>query len=138
MSLCILAGGKLLMVAASTFSLVWTHSVEKTEWQEDWQIIKGDLQLTRARVKGSGAGMDPGDGAQLVAGWWQWHPEVPAIHELHLAASGATVSGWSLCPGLSGSLDRSESAGHSQSSGDACLFLGAQQGETITIRSCRP
>ncbi|MEZ5450817.1 MAG: DUF1850 domain-containing protein [Thiolinea sp.] len=32
------------------------------------------LQLLQARVKGSGAGMEPGDDAVLKDGWWVWQP----------------------------------------------------------------
>ena len=60
MSLCILAGGKVTVIAATAFSLSWIHSVEKIEWQEDWAIVDAEFVLTEARVKGSGAGMDPG------------------------------------------------------------------------------
>jgi len=38
MSLCILSGLKLSTFALSFFTLSWTHSVEKIEWQEDWFI----------------------------------------------------------------------------------------------------
>lgn len=97
MSLCILAGGKTAVMAISAFTLSWTHSVEKVEWQEDWKITPAGLVLDLARVKGSGAGMEPGDGAFLKDGWWVWAPKTPALPELRLAASGKTVSGWKLC-----------------------------------------
>ncbi|MCB1637494.1 MAG: DUF1850 domain-containing protein, partial [Thiothrix sp.] len=61
MSLCVVTAGKTLTLAVSLFTLSWTHSVEKTGWQEDWQVSKAGLQLLQARVKGSGAGMEPGD-----------------------------------------------------------------------------
>ncbi len=38
MSLCILAAAKTSIFAVSLFTLSWTHSVEKIEWQEDWKI----------------------------------------------------------------------------------------------------
>jgi hypothetical protein len=41
--------------------------------------------------------MEPGDGARRQDGWWVWEPHVPPLPELVLAASGATVSGWTLC-----------------------------------------
>lgn len=97
MSLCVLAGGKVVMLAASAFTLAWTHSVEKTAWEEDWQVTASSLQLTQARIKGSGAGMEPPDGAVLFQGWWAWQPTMPPQPRLVLAASGATGNGWSLC-----------------------------------------
>ncbi|KJS14557.1 MAG: hypothetical protein VR78_10010, partial [Hoeflea sp. BRH_c9] len=96
LALCIVAGGKAMTIATAVFSLSWSHSVEKTEWRENWRITEQGLELTEARVKGSGAGMDPGEGARLEDGWWVWTPETPLAPELVLAASGATVSAWRL------------------------------------------
>ena len=56
MSLCVLTGTKVTTFAISFFTLVWTHSVEKVEWQEDWKIINSKLKIVESRVKGSGAG----------------------------------------------------------------------------------
>ena len=97
MSLCLMAGTKAVTLAVTAFTLSWTHSVERTEWHETWQVSPAGLELTEARVKGSGAGMEPGEGARLQDGWWIWNPAVGPQTEVHLAASGATVSGWQLC-----------------------------------------
>ncbi|MCQ8896645.1 DUF1850 domain-containing protein [Limnobacter humi] len=99
MSVCALAGVVLVACVQSTdFTLTWTHSVERVEWQEDWRVDGDTLIQTQARVKGSGAGMDPAPGAQLLNGWYVWVPQ-PALHlqEIRLANSGATVSAWTLC-----------------------------------------
>jgi hypothetical protein len=42
------------------------HSVEKVEWQEDWRIIISKLKIVDARVKGSGAGMEPPADSKLI------------------------------------------------------------------------
>lgn len=118
-ALCILAAGKTTVIAASMFSLSWTHSVQKTEWQEDWRIEQKGLLLTEARVKGSGAGMEPPEGSQLIGGWWVYQPPLPAQKTLVLASSGATGSGWKLC-----------ASGH-------CMELGENVGETIILNSCQ-
>jgi hypothetical protein len=118
-SLCILAGAKAATLAASAFTLIWTHSVEKTEWREAWRVVPAGLELVEARVKGSGAGIDPPDGALLEDGWWIYAPKVAPLPRLILAASGATVSGWTLC------------------ANGNCLTLGAEAGETIVIEACR-
>ena len=55
------------------------------------------LRVVEARIKGSGAGMDPPDGAVLEDGWWVYAPKVGPQQRLVLAASGATGSGWTLC-----------------------------------------
>ncbi len=121
MSLCIATAGKIIALTISGFSLNWIHSVEKTEWREDWSIVEKQLVLTSASVKGSGAGMDPGEGAVLKDGWWVWQPDLDPIASLALSASGATVSGWSLCP---------------QDSDQPCMELGTVQGDVITLRYC--
>ena len=118
MSLCVLAGGKTVVMAVSAFTLAWTHSVEKTGWEEDWRATPAGLHLVEARVQGSGAGMEPPEGAQLADGWWRWKPALPPQQRLVLAASGATVSGWSLC------------------GGGTCIALGNAAGEPVVIAPC--
>jgi hypothetical protein len=115
---CILAAGKTLALAATAFTLSWTHSVEKTEWREAWALTPAGFELTQARVKGSGAGMDPGPGATEQDGWWIWQPKTPPVPQLVLAASGATVSPWTLC------------------TDQRCLDLGAQAGDPVVIAPC--
>ena len=118
MSLCILAGGKTTIMAVSAFTLAWTHSVERTTWEEDWLVTPAGLELVEARIKGSGAGMEPPDDAILLDGWWVYRPSVPPRKEVTLAASGATMSGWRLC-----------AEGH-------CRALGVQAGETTRLAAC--
>lgn len=97
MSLCVSVAGSSILLVTTAFNLSWTHSVEKLTWQEDWQVTDSSLSLLTARVKGSGAGMEPGEGAVLRHGWWEWQPKLAPQQELVLAASGATNSGWRLC-----------------------------------------
>lgn len=117
-ALCVATAAAVLSWHTSVFTLSWTHSVEKTEWQESWSIEDDALVLKEARVKGSGAGMDPGEGARLEKGWWVWQPSLPPIPSLNLSASGATVSPWTLC------------------AGNECMALGEESGETIRLWSC--
>lgn len=116
--LCIVSG-KAVAIAAGIFTLGWTHSVEKTEWQERWTVTPQGLVLQEARVRGSGAGMEPGANARRVDGWWVWTPDLPPLPELALAASGTTVSGWRLCDA------------------DGCRELGGLKQEPIVLRPCR-
>ena len=69
MGSCLIAGAMTLALASPGFTLSWTHSVEKITWRESWAITGTGLRLTEAAVKGSGAGMEPGDGAVLRNGW---------------------------------------------------------------------
>ena len=84
------------VLSVTAFTLAWTHSVEKTAWQEDWRITSRGLELTAARVKGSGAGMEPPPDARLVGGWFQWQPKPAPMPEVALANSGAAGE-WRLC-----------------------------------------
>ncbi len=93
---CLLAGGTSAKVAAGLLTLAWTHSVEKIEWQEVWRATPAGLEIVEARVRGSGAGMEPGEDARLVDGRWVWRPRRPAVAELWLARSGATAD-WRIC-----------------------------------------
>lgn len=97
MSICLLAGGKTIVFAAAAFTLSWTHSVEKTRWEEHWQVTPAGLRVVEARVRGSGAGMDPPEGSVFRDGWWIYRPTVAPLDRLVLAASGATGEGWTLC-----------------------------------------
>ena len=97
MSLCLAAGGKTAVLAFSSFMLAWTHSVEKIEWQEDWRLAAGGLELVEARVKGSGAGMEPPENARFDGKWWHYTTDMPPVPQLVLARSGATASDWRIC-----------------------------------------
>ncbi|MFP1643546.1 DUF1850 domain-containing protein [Pontitalea aquivivens] len=118
MTACLMIGATLLSLSGDAFTLEWEHSVERIAWQEAWQITSDGLKLTRAAVKGSGAGMEPGPGARLADGWWVWAPSLPLLPALTLAASGATRAGWRLCDG------------------DDCRELGADPGDAITLAPC--
>jgi hypothetical protein len=96
LSLCLASAGVLKTLSIAVFTLAWTHSVEKIEWQEDWRVTPRTLELMRARVKGSGAGMEPPPEARLVDGWFQWQPMRPPIPELVLGNSGAAGE-WRVC-----------------------------------------
>lgn len=96
--LCLfLASGALAAaLPVGAFTLAWTHSVEKTEWREDWSVRDGALVVERARIRGSGAGMEPPQGAVLADGWWEYVPDLPPQKELVLARSGFTAD-YTLC-----------------------------------------
>lgn len=119
-ALCILSAGKTTALAATFFTLSWTHSIEKTRWEEDWRITPAGLQIVEARIKGSGAGMEPPADAALKDGWWVYVPKTAPQPSLRLAASGATSGGWTLC------------------AADACRELGAVSGDTIVLAPCGP
>lgn len=99
--LCLFAlGGALLAsLPGGAFTLSWTHSIEKTEWREQWSIDAGRLRLVEARIRGTGAGMEPGPDARMTAdGWMAWRPDLPPQDSVTLAASGFTAE-HRLCAG---------------------------------------
>jgi hypothetical protein len=86
-TVCLAAGALAAVLATDAFTLSWTHSVEKVEWQEDYRVVDGALVLQQARIKGSGAGMEPPDGAVLRDGWWVYRPATGPIDVLRLTHS---------------------------------------------------
>jgi len=96
MPLCITAGGVVVALALDTFTLAWTHSIEQVRWEEDYRVEGTALRLTEARIRGSGAGMDPPAGARLEHGIWHYTPALPALPVLRLAHSHFTP-GYELC-----------------------------------------
>lgn len=96
-AVCILLAGSLrATLPAQEFTVAWMHSVEKTRWEERYRVAGRSLVLDRARVEGSGAGMDPGRGAKLDGGWWTWHPHAAPLSELRLTISPYT-SDYDIC-----------------------------------------
>ena len=96
LSLCLASAGLVKALSIAAFTLAWTHSIEKVEWQEDWRVTAQGLELKQARVKGSGAGMEPPADARLVNGWFQWQLARGPMPELVLGNSGAAGE-WRLC-----------------------------------------
>jgi len=116
--ICVLAAGKTTAFAAALFTLGWTHSIEKTRWEEEWRVTAAGLELVEARVKGSGAGMEPAEDAVLRDGWWVWRPHLLPQQRLVLAASGVAGAGWTLC------------------AAQTCYEIGAVAGEPAVVRFC--
>lgn len=114
-----MVGAVAMHLASPDFTLNWTHSVEKVEWVESWRVEPDGLHLRGAKVKGSGAGMEPDDSAVLQDGWWVWQTD-RLLPELDLAASGATGAGWRIC----------------QAGG--CQEIGAAAGAAIRLAPCAP
>ena len=96
MSLCLAAGAVAASLAVESFTLSWIHSIEKIRWEEDWRIEDRALVLTEARIRGSGAGMEPPAGAVLKNGVWHYRPELPPQTVLRLTHS-PHAGGYTLC-----------------------------------------
>jgi hypothetical protein len=96
MSLCLAAGAVSAVLAVEGFTLGWIHSIEKIRWEEDWRIEGRALVITEARIRGTGAGMEPPAGSVLKDGVWRYRPLLPPQTVLRLAHSPYT-SGYELC-----------------------------------------
>ncbi|MGE3246116.1 MAG: DUF1850 domain-containing protein [Beijerinckiaceae bacterium] len=97
MPLCIASAGGIAKVSALAFTLAWTHSVEKTRWEEDWRVTPAGLEIVEARIEGSGAGMDPPDNARFDGKFWRWKPPLKPLPEVLLRRSEAVPQGWTFC-----------------------------------------
>jgi hypothetical protein len=124
MSLCVAAGGVIVTLAVESFTLAWTHSIEKIRWEEDYRVAGAQLVLTEARVRGSGAGMEPTADSTFANGVWHYDPHLAPLNELRLTQS-TYASGYELCQR------------------DRCAPLTdyaprAENGDVIELRSCEP
>lgn len=86
-ALCIAVGTALVTLPARHFTLRWQHTVEKVLWEEDYLVAGDWLYLSRARVQGSGAGMEPPADAVRVGPWWEYRPSARWHREVKLARS---------------------------------------------------
>lgn len=96
MNLCLMAGAFVVSLGVPQITLAWTHSVEKIAWEEDIALTEAGVTLIEARIKGSGAGMEPPPEARLEGGFWRWKPSVPPQREIVMRRSGATAD-WRVC-----------------------------------------
>ena len=119
-AICLLFGA-VLALPTDHLTLEWTHSVQKTLWQEDYRVESGRLVLSEARIAGSGAGMEPPPGAVLRGGVWHYRPQLAPLAALDIAESHF-ASGYTLC--WDGACHRL-----------AELFARPVEG-TVTIRPC--
>ena len=95
-ALCLVAGSLQLQLPVRQFTLRWQHSIEKIEWAEDYEVAGPWLHLSQARIRGSGAGMEPPDGSTLVDGVWRYRLADPWRREIVLARS-EFVPDYELC-----------------------------------------
>ncbi len=88
--LCLVAG--LMSVALGPQATVsWQHSVEKIPWEEDYRATPHGVELTEARVYGTGAGMDIPADALLRDGSWHYRPKRSHLLEVRLTHSPFTA-----------------------------------------------
>ncbi len=96
--ICIAAGLLAATLPVSAFTLAWTHSIEKIRWEEDYRVSDGRLILEQARIRGSGAGMEPPADALFKNGIWYYRPELAPLERLRLSHS-PYFADYELCVG---------------------------------------
>jgi len=96
--ICLAAGVLAATLPHSSFTLAWTHSIEKIRWEEDYRVVGTRLVLEEARIKGSGAGMEPPADAWLENGVWHYKPKLPPLEKLRITQSPYTA-GYEICTG---------------------------------------
>jgi len=80
--------GKPVFIPVQQFTLAWIHTIEKVRWEEDYAVANdGILKAIAARVRGSGAGMEPPPDAQLNNGWYVYKPYISKLEVLRLTRS---------------------------------------------------
>lgn len=93
---CLSAHDHHATIAADRFTLVWRHSIEKIDWEEDYVVAGRWLYLSGARIRGTGAGMEPPDDAVRVGGVYVYRPADRWFRSLELARSDY-VDDYRLC-----------------------------------------
>lgn len=96
MEICLLAAGTAVRLGTAALTLTWTHSVEKTRWEEDWRLDSQRLAIVETRIESSGAGMEPQPGAKFDGRWWRWRPMLTPLPQVVLRRSHMTDD-WSFC-----------------------------------------
>ena len=97
MEFCLLAAGATVRLGTVALTLAWTHSIEKTRWEEDYRATEAGIVVTQDRIQGTGAGMEPPPDAVFDGQWWRYDPHTPPMPQVILRRSGMTVSDWQVC-----------------------------------------
>jgi hypothetical protein len=96
MQLCLLAAGATIRLGTVALTLAWTHSIEKTRWEEDYRATPAGIVVTQDRIQSTGAGMEPPPDATFDGTWWRYTPALPPQRQIVLRRSGATAD-WQVC-----------------------------------------
>jgi hypothetical protein len=94
--IAIIQGGSAVVLPTDKLTLSWVHTVERTPWEEDYEIRGGALTITEARIKRGGAGMEAPTGAIWSGGWWRYVPPLGPLSEVVLANS-SFAAGYKIC-----------------------------------------
>jgi hypothetical protein len=122
MELCLLAAGATVRLGTLALTLAWTHSIEKTRWEEDYRATPAGIVVTQDRIQGTGAGMEPPPDATFDGKWWRYDPHMAPQPSVILRRSGATVGDWQVC--IAGACR------------DMGTYLPDQAADPVTLTAC--
>jgi hypothetical protein len=129
-----MAGALRAVIPAQDFTVAWMHSVEKIRWEERYRVEGRALRLVRARIQGSGAGMDPPPDARFRDGWWTWRPSLGRLPAVRLTLSSFTPD-YDLC--WAGRCQTLQHLVAPPAAGDAAhLRPRRSEGDVVEIRAC--
>ena len=94
--IALVAGAAFIVLPTPAATLAWTHTVEKTGWEEDYSASADGITIAEARIEAIGAGMEPPSLAVREGRWWRYRPSLPALESVKLANS-TFAGGYSLC-----------------------------------------
>jgi hypothetical protein len=94
--IALVSGLGLVVLPTPVLTLSWTHTVEKTVWEEDYSASADRVTITEARIEAFGAGMEPPASAVRDGRWWRYRPALAALSSVDLANS-AFAGGYTLC-----------------------------------------
>lgn len=124
--ICLTAGAVTAVLAVQSFTLSWIHSIEKIRWEEDWRVESRELVIDQARIRGTGAGMEPPHDAVLKDGVWHYRPTQQRHPVLRLTHSPYAI-GYQICSKLNDQV-------HCRAIID--LLPGIDNNAVIELRSC--
>jgi len=94
--IALLAGTTSVVLPTQDMTLIWTHTVERTGWEEDYSASAQGILITEARIEAIGAGMEPPPSAVREGRWWRYHPSLPRLPSVDLANS-TFAGGYTIC-----------------------------------------
>lgn len=94
--IALIAGTALVILPTHTITLGWMHTVEKTQWEEEYLATADGVTIVEARIEALGAGMEPPRSAIWDGKWWRYRPSLPSLASVELANS-TFAAGYSVC-----------------------------------------
>lgn len=95
-AICLVAAAMTVVLPVHGFTLSWQHSIEKIQWDEDYVVVGHKLQVVDARIRGTGAGMEPPPDAVFKDGIYHYKPKIGPLASFEMARS-PYVKDYTIC-----------------------------------------